>query len=95
MPRPDSARPRPAPTVDQIPPKGFRQWHAVLGVPHDRATRESVKARYRKDALRLHPDKPGGSKVAFQKLQWAYATAMSVLDARERGEHVPELAQTA
>ncbi len=87
---PQGARPRPVPSVDQTPPKGFRQWYAVLGVPHDRATREAVKAQYRKDALRLHPDKPSGSVAAFQELQWAYTTALSVLDARERGEHVPE-----
>jgi hypothetical protein len=93
--RPDSARSHTAQAVDQTPREGFRHWHEVLGVPHDRATRESVRARYRKDALRLHPDKPGGSKAAFQELQWAYTVAMGVLDARERGEQVPELSQTS
>ncbi len=99
-PRPDASgtgpeRANAAPSVDQQPPDGFRRWHEVLGVAHGSATCEAVKARYRRDALRLHPDKPGGSKVAFQELQWAYATAMAVLDARERGEHVPEPARTA
>ena len=33
---------------------------------------DAIKAAYRKQALKLHPDKPGGDEAAFKKMQGAY-----------------------
>jgi len=40
-------------------------------------TAEAVRGAYRKLALQMHPDKPGGSKTAFQELQNAYEAVLS------------------
>ena len=45
----------------------------VLGLPPDCASEAEIKAAYRRLALRLHPDKPGGDEEAFKRLQGAYA----------------------
>lgn len=46
-----------AQAVNQMPSIGLQPAHAVLGVGHGRATRETVKACYRCDRLRVHQDK--------------------------------------
>jgi len=40
-----------------------------------------VRSAYRRLALQAHPDKPGGSKVAFQELQNAYEAVLSAIAA--------------
>src|SRR5690606_26450583 len=47
--------------------------YRVLELPAD-ADAVALRQHYRKLAQRLHPDRPGGSPVAFQQLQDAYAT---------------------
>lgn len=44
---------------------------ATLGLSEG-ADADAIKAAYRKQALKLHPDKPGGDADAFKKLQGAY-----------------------
>jgi len=48
-----------------------RQPHEVLGVPQH-ATREQVRAAYRRLTLLRHPDKPGGSHDSMVELNLAY-----------------------
>lgn len=45
--------------------------YAVLGVPRGASEDEIVRA-YRKESRVRHPDRPGGSKEAFQELQQAH-----------------------
>jgi len=42
---------------------------------------DTVRTAYRRLALQAHPDKPGGSKVAFQELQNAYEAVLSAIAA--------------
>merc|ERR1712032_1016067 len=42
---------------------------------------EAVRGAYRRLALQAHPDKPGGSKAAFQELQNAYEAVLSAIEA--------------
>lgn len=44
-------------------------------------TAEAVRASYRRLALQAHPDKPGGSKTAFQALQNAYEAVLAAVSA--------------
>ena len=46
-----------------------------LGVPAN-ATSEEIKRAYRKKANKAHPDRAGGSIVAFQKIQAAHDILM-------------------
>lgn len=41
-------------------------------------SQDVVRSAYRQKALQVHPDKPGGSKTAFQKLQKAYETVLAM-----------------
>ena len=45
--------------------------YSVLGIDRE-ATSEDVRRAYRKASLRSHPDKPGGSREAFQAIAEAY-----------------------
>lgn len=47
--------------------------YAVLGVAHD-ADERTISQAYRMASLRWHPDRAGGSKAAFQRVQQAYET---------------------
>jgi len=53
----------------------------ILGITIDSSeplpSADVVRAAYRRRALQAHPDKPGGSKVAFQELQNAYEAVLS------------------
>lgn len=53
-----------------------RAWWLVLGLGPD-ASKDEIKAAYRSIAQVVHPDKPTGSKEAFQELNNAYITALN------------------
>jgi len=58
----------PGGTASSTDPKGY---YALLGVSPGAST-EDIQAAFRAAALKHHPDRPGGSKEAFQRLQEAY-----------------------
>ena len=69
-----------APTVaaDTATRTGDKRWDSVnhyfvLGVPTD-FTEEELKKAYRKASRLVHPDRRGGSNVAFQRAADAYKT---------------------
>lgn len=47
-----------------------REAAALLGLKPD-ATAEQIKKAYRRLAMRLHPDKVGGSRIRFQEIMLA------------------------
>lgn len=53
--------------------------HEVLGVPPD-ATREEVRAAYRKLAARHHPDRTGGNPDEFYRATVAHDTMIEQLN---------------
>jgi molecular chaperone DnaJ len=57
-----------------------REYYEVLGIPED-ATREQVKAVYRRLALRYHPDrnKNPAAQEKFKEISEAYAEACAAL----------------
>mmetsp|Transcript_131920 Transcript_131920/g.328990 ORF Transcript_131920/g.328990 Transcript_131920/m.328990 type:complete len:439 (+) Transcript_131920:73-1389(+) len=61
----------------------FRSHLEKLGLAADAQgglpSAEVVRKAYRARALEVHPDKPGGSKVAFQELQNAYEELLKAL----------------
>ncbi len=61
----------------------MREYYEVLGVPED-ATREQVKAVYRRLALRYHPDrnKNPAALERFKEISQAYAEACEALQNR-------------
>jgi len=61
-----------------------REYYEVLGVPED-ATKEQVKAVYRRLALRYHPDrnKNPAAQERFKEISQAYAEACAALENRE------------
>jgi molecular chaperone DnaJ len=61
-----------------------REYYEVLGVPED-ATKEQVKAVYRRLALRYHPDrnKNPAAQERFKEISQAYAEACAALQNRE------------
>lgn len=61
-----------------------REYYQVLGVPED-ATREQVKAVYRRLALRYHPDrnKNPAAQEKFKEISAAYAEACAALQNQE------------
>jgi molecular chaperone DnaJ len=61
-----------------------REYYEVLGIPED-ATREQVKAVYRRLALRYHPDrnKNPAAQERFKEISEAYAEACAALQDRE------------
>ncbi|MFC3097337.1 J domain-containing protein [Alteraurantiacibacter palmitatis] len=46
------------------------QWHQVLGVPAH-ASPEDIDRAWREKMQAAHPDRPGGSEAAAQRLNWA------------------------
>jgi len=73
-----------------------REYYEVLGVPED-ATKEEVKAVYRRLALRYHPDrnKNPAAQEKFKEISRAYAEACEALQNRklvteeEASEQIP------
>ena len=61
-----------------------REYYEVLGVPEN-ATKEQVKAVYRRLALRYHPDrnKNPAAQERFKEISQAYAEACEALQNRE------------
>jgi molecular chaperone DnaJ len=61
-----------------------REYYEVLGLPED-ATKEQVKAVYRRLALRYHPDrnKNPAAQEKFKEISQAYAEACAALQNRE------------
>ena len=61
-----------------------REYYEVLGVPED-ATKEEVKAVYRRLALRYHPDrnKNPAAQEKFKEISQAYAEACEALQNRK------------
>ncbi|CAK9020701.1 Hypothetical protein SCF082_LOCUS15016 [Durusdinium trenchii] len=52
----------------------------VLGfASHELPSAETLRSAYRKLALAMHPDKPGGSITAFQELQNAYEAVLKAV----------------
>ncbi|CAJ1419710.1 unnamed protein product [Effrenium voratum] len=59
--------------------KALEQHLKVLGLPAELPSAEVVRSAYRKLALTVHPDKPGGSKTKFQELQNAYEAVLKAV----------------
>jgi curved DNA-binding protein CbpA len=58
----------------------FHEALEVLGIREDEGlTVDLIKAAYKRRTLRVHPDKPGGSKEAFDELQKAYLYVVKIL----------------
>ena len=55
----------------EAPKLQLHNAYAVLGLPKGAPVRE-VKQAYRRLALLHHPDRPGGSARAFERLERAY-----------------------
>lgn len=67
----------------------------VLNIQEEIAlTEEALKSAYKKAVIRAHPDKPGGSKEAFDAVTRAYAYLMDILRL-VKGTHVKKGAQEA
>lgn len=49
----------------------MKDYYSIMGLQRN-ATPAQVREKYRFLAKELHPDKPTGSKIAFQELQEAY-----------------------
>lgn len=60
---------------------GAGAWWQVLGVEQD-ATEEEVARRYRQLAHERHPDKAGGSRAAWERLQRAKREAWRAIEHR-------------
>lgn len=54
-------------------PLGRREAYRVLGLPPD-ADADAVKAAYREQVKRTHPDAEGGDRETFQRVNAAYET---------------------
>lgn len=60
----------------------FQRHLQTLGLTTDAMPSvEVVRGAYRRLALQAHPDKPGGSKAAFQELQAAYEAVLRAVEA--------------
>jgi curved DNA-binding protein CbpA len=58
----------------------FTSCLEVLGLTEDMSlTSDTLKAAYKKAAVRAHPDKPGGSEQRFQAITKAYAYIADIL----------------
>ena len=51
-------------------------YYAALRVPRE-ADPSTIKAAFRKQALRTHPDKPGGSEASFRLVMQAFTVLFS------------------
>lgn len=59
----------------------FQESLAVLGIDEsDDLTHERLKSAYKRRSLRVHPDKPGGSKEAFDEVRRAYQYVEKILN---------------
>ena len=59
----------------------FTDSLAVLGIGEDEAlTTERLRVAFKRAALRAHPDKPGGSKEAFDELKRAFTYVEKIMD---------------
>ncbi|WP_186211121.1 J domain-containing protein [Burkholderia gladioli] len=56
-------------------PRSTRHWREVIGVPPDVADIASVRAAFRRRAMELHPDRPGGSHDKMAELNMALQSA--------------------
>eukprot|EP00913_Durusdinium_trenchii_P002322 g2144.t1 len=60
--------------------KGLQESLQVLGfASHELPSAETLRSAYRKLALAMHPDKPGGSITAFQERSNAYEAVLKAL----------------
>jgi hypothetical protein len=57
----------------------FQESLELLGIDEDGITLDKLKAGYRTAALRAHPDKPGGSKDAFDEVVRAFKYVEKIL----------------
>jgi hypothetical protein len=59
----------------------FQECLALLGIPEDsQLTYDGLKRGYRQASLRAHPDKPGGSKEAFDAVRQAFIYVEKILN---------------
>lgn len=56
-------------------PEATQDWRVVIGVAPVECDLATVRATYRRRAMELHPDRPGGSHDAMTKLNAAMAAA--------------------
>ncbi|AZQ51719.1 hypothetical protein [Burkholderia cenocepacia] len=56
-------------------PGRARHWREVVGVPPETRGLEEVRTAYRRRAMELHPERPGGSHDAMAELNAALAAA--------------------
>lgn len=56
-------------------PRRARHWREVIGVPQWETSLSEVRAIYRRRAMELHPDRPGGSHNAMAELNAALSAA--------------------
>jgi DnaJ-class molecular chaperone len=49
-----------------------KDYYELLGVPRGTSDPEVLKKAYKKEALKWHPDKPGGDAERFKQLSKAY-----------------------
>lgn len=76
----------------EAPKLQLHHAYAVLGLPKG-APLSEVKRTYRRLALRYHPDRPGGSARAFERVERAYndlCEAAGVSELRFSGEEPPQ-----
>lgn len=67
----------------------FKDYYKILGVSKD-ATQDEIKKKYRKLALKHHPDKNSGNKEAEEKFK-AIAEAYEVLGNKDKRKKYDEL----
>lgn len=56
-----------------------RSWREVLGVGEATVTAAGVEAAYKRGAMRVHPDRPGGSHEAMAELNRARDQALAAI----------------
>lgn len=65
--------------------------HIVLGIVED-APMTVVREAYKRKAMKLHPDRPGGSAEEFTKVQAAYDALRAKHEARGMFDDIFETA---
>eukprot|EP00931_Biecheleriopsis_adriatica_P045293 TRINITY_DN25960_c0_g1_i2.p1 TRINITY_DN25960_c0_g1~~TRINITY_DN25960_c0_g1_i2.p1 ORF type:complete len:502 (+),score=114.10 TRINITY_DN25960_c0_g1_i2:142-1647(+) len=68
-----------APRVSQTLQRHLQKLGFALDEGGKLPSQDAVRSAYRKLALQAHPDKPGGSKTAFQELQNAYEAVLNAI----------------
>ena len=66
----------------------MKNMYSILGVLRS-ATKEQLRSKYREQAQRVHPDKPGGDEARFKELREAYVT---LIDDEKRKQYEDERA---